>query len=131
MAQKRLDGQDGGPLDELRPDVRLAVERLLRDPVPRDVTNRALEAARRVEISSAKAEARADPVAPSGGLARAGRGRVDRAGGRAGLVESGRIARPTRGHQVAGSAGSGCARGAGGQPSAKHVGLLPGGAAIG
>jgi hypothetical protein len=55
MDENRVDPAGTGPLEDLSPGLRRAVEGVLRDPPPEDVTSRALAAARQVPVLRAEA----------------------------------------------------------------------------
>ena len=50
MDENRVDPAGTDPLEDLSPGLRRAVEGVLRDPPPEDVTSRALAAARRIPV---------------------------------------------------------------------------------
>ncbi len=56
MDENRPDRSDASPADDLGPALRRAVEEVLRDPPPDDVTDRALAAARQVRNCDPEAE---------------------------------------------------------------------------
>jgi hypothetical protein len=56
MDENRLDRAGTGPLDDLSPALRRAVEGVLRDPPPEDVTSRALAAARQIGVPRPEAD---------------------------------------------------------------------------
>lgn len=56
MDENRSNRADSGPLDDLSPTLRRAVEGIVRDPPPADVASRALAAARQVGLSQPKGE---------------------------------------------------------------------------